>query len=180
MHFIADKGDPAWPKVIVYDESAKFDQWLEEQSFSKSLSIAYRYDGQSGVAAAFPLFIVRNYEVSLTGGWLVNRIYFEGPRLEDFAWTLLYTASASNWMGSYVSGGLEWDKSTNSTTNTTSTVAYFVGEIGMKFRVNMVHTPAKFLARITDFWGVRTGVKATGGFDIKELSYVLEFGAGTF
>ena len=46
-------------------------------------------------------------------------------------------------------------------------VAYFVGEIGMKFRVNMVHTPAKFLAKLTDFWGVRTGVKATGGFDIK-------------
>jgi len=177
VHFIADKGNPNWPQVEGYGESANESRWLEDQDFSKSLSIAYRYDGQSGVAAAFPLFVVKNFEVSLTGGWLVNRVYFETDR---WAWTLLYTSSASNWIGSYFSGGLEWEDVRNPADSTTSEVAYFVGEVGMKFRVNMVHTPAKFLARITDFWGVRTGVKATGGFDIKQLSYVIEVGAGTF
>jgi hypothetical protein len=177
VHFIADKGDPNWPVVKGYGDAADPSRWLEDQDFSKSLSIAYRYDGQGGVAAAFPLFIVKNFEVSLTGGWLLNRVYIETDR---WAWTLLYTSSASNWIGSYFSGGLEWDDVRNASDSTSSEVAYFVGELGMKFRVNMVHTPAKFLAKITDFWGVRTGVKATGGFDIKQLSYVIEVGAGTF
>lgn len=175
--FIADKGKPDWPAVEGYGDAADPAHWLEDQDFSKSLSIAYRYDGQSGVAMAFPLFVVKNFEVSLTGGWLLNRVYIETDR---WAWTLLYTSSASNWMGSYFSAGLEWDDVRNQADSTTSEVAYFVGELGMKFRVNMVHTPAKFLAKITDFWGIRTGVKATGGFDIKQLSYVIEVGAGTF
>lgn len=175
--FIADKGDPNWPKMIKSDGEAEFDAWLEDQSFSKSLSIAYRYDGHSGVALAFPLFIVKNYNVSLTGGWLVNRVYLETDR---WAWTLLYTASASNWIGSYFSGGLEWVDTQNATTGAATETAYFVGELGVKFRVNMTHTPLKFLGALTDFWGIRTGVKATGGFEIKQLDYVIEVGAGTF
>lgn len=177
VHFIADKGDPNWPETIEYDSDAKFNNWIEDQSFSKSLSIAYRYDGAGGVALAFPLFIVKNYNVSLTGGWLVNRVYIETDR---WAWTLLYTTSASNWIGSYFSGGLEWVDGENATTGASTETAYFVGELGMKFRVNMVHTPLKFLSKLTDFWGVRTGVKATGGWDIKQLNYVIEVGAGTF
>jgi len=175
--FIDDKGDPDWPKMIKSDGEAKFDAWIEDQAFSRSLSIAYRYDGDEGVALAFPLFIIRNYNVALTGGWLVNRVYLETERT---AWTLLYTASASNWIGSYFSGGLEWVRTEDTTNDTSSTLAYFVGELGVKFRVNMTHTPLKFLGAITDFWGIRTGVKATGGFDIKQLNYVIEVGAGTF
>jgi hypothetical protein len=172
QHFIADKGDPGWPEIISYGES-RYHHWLEDQSFSRSLSIAYRYDGQSGVAAAFPLFIVKNYNVELTGGWLVNRVYFEKDR---WAWMLMYTPSASRWVDSYVSGGLEWVDVPNGASN----VAYFVGELGVKFRANMQHSPAKFLAKLTDFWGVRAGIQATGGFEIGQLNYVLEIGAGTF
>ena len=177
VHFIADKGDPNWPELIEYNADAKFNKWIEDQSFAKSLSIAYRYDGSSGAAFAFPLFIIKNYNVSLTGGWLVNRVYVETDR---WAWTLLYTTSASNWIGSYFSGGVEWVDTKNATTDVKTTTSYFVGELGMKFRLNMTHTPLKFLGALTDFWGVRTGVKATGGFDIKQLNYVIEVGAGTF
>ncbi len=176
-HHITNKGDPNWPILIEYTDAAKFDKWLEEQSFTKSLSISYRYDGHGGVAAAFPLFIVKNYNVSLTGGWLVNRVYIESDR---WAWTLLYTNSASNWIGSYFSGGIEWVDTTNATTNEKATASAFVAELGMKFRVNMTYTPLKPLAKITELWGLRVGVKATGGFDIDQLTYVLEFGAGAF
>ena len=181
VRFMDDKGDPNWPKTIEYDGSAKFLRWLEEYSFTKSLSIAYRYDGNSGVSAAFPLFIVKNFEVGITGGWLVHRIYFSGPRLQNFAWTLLYTRAASNWVGGYVSGGIEWAKVTNSsTTTTTSTDANFVGELGVKFRANVAHTPLHFMSKLTDFWGLRVGVKATDAFTIQRLDYVIEIGAGAF
>lgn len=174
--FINDKGSAAWPEVKEYASTGNYENWLEDRAFATSLSIAYRYDGRSGVAAVFPLFVVKNMNIGLTGGWLMNRVYVQQDR---WAWMLLYTSSASNWIGSYVSGGAQWTRTSDSVTGS-ATTADFVGELGMKFRVNMVHTPAKFLARITDFWGVRVGLKATGGFDIDQLAYVIEVGAGTF
>ena len=50
----------------------------------------------------------------------------------------------------------------------------------MKFRVSMVHSPLKFLTFFTDYWGFRAGIKNRGFFDIKQLTYVFEVGAGSF
>ena len=178
MHFIADKGDPDWPQVKGYERIGRRGELARGPGLLEVAVHRVPLRRPSGVAAAFPLFIVKNYEVGLTGGWLVNRVYFETDR-----WARGRCSTPR---------GLQLDRELLlrragmggrppiRPTSTTCKVAYFVGEIGMKFRVNMVHTPAKFLARITDFWGMRTGVKATGGFDIKQLSYVIEFGAGTF
>jgi hypothetical protein len=33
---------------------------------------------------------------------------------------------------------------------------------------------------LTDFWGVRLGIKSYGGMDVDRFSYVVEFGAGSF
>jgi hypothetical protein len=55
----------------------------------------------------------------------------------------------------------------------------FVLETGIKFRALLSHTPLKFLTNLTDFWGIRFGVKNKEFFDIKSLQYVVEFGAGT-
>ncbi|MGH7674125.1 MAG: hypothetical protein ACREMV_02540, partial [Gemmatimonadales bacterium] len=52
-------------------------------------------------------------------------------------------------------------------------------ETGLKFRVNVSHTPVKFLTFLTDYWGFRAGIKNRGFFDIDRLTYVLEFGAGS-
>ena len=41
-------------------------------------------------------------------------------------------------------------------------------------------TPLKFLGVLTPLWGLRLGVKKTGGFEVNRLNYVLEFGAGTW
>jgi hypothetical protein len=56
----------------------------------------------------------------------------------------------------------------------------FVFETGLKFRVNVMHTPIKFLGTFTPYWGLRAGIKNRGAFDVNRLSYVLEFGAGSF
>ncbi|MCP5016065.1 MAG: hypothetical protein GY938_12460, partial [Ketobacter sp.] len=39
----------------------------------------------------------------------------------------------------------------------------FVYEAGIKVRGNVKYSPLKFLGVLTDFWGVRLGVKARGG-----------------
>ena len=56
----------------------------------------------------------------------------------------------------------------------------FVLETGIKFRALLSHTPLKFMTKLTDFWGVRFGVKNKGFFDINSLQYVVEIGAGTW
>ena len=61
------------------------------------------------------------------------------------------------------------------------TTTDFVMETGLKFRVNMKYSPLKFLAKVTDFWGFRLGLKYQGNvWDIKNLGLVMEIGAGTF
>jgi hypothetical protein len=56
----------------------------------------------------------------------------------------------------------------------------FVLETGLKFRAQIGSTPLKFLSFFTDFWGIRAGIKNYGFFDIDQLTYVLEVGAGSF
>ncbi len=180
--FITDKGYPNWPSEIPDTDIEKFRSWVNAESFVKSLSIALRYDGDLGLSLVFPLFVVKNFEDPLAGGFLVNRMYLKDKNLRDFAWTLLYTTSASRWFDGYLSTGYEWDVidllETNG--NSTKTQGDFVLETGVKFRVNMAQTPLKFMTKLSDFWGFRIGVKNTGFIDINKLTYVLEIGAGTW
>jgi len=177
VRFIADKGDPDWPVVQEVGTLSDFGDWVSAESFIKSVSIAYRYDGQGrgGVSCTFPLFIVRPYNEPMGGGWINNRLYFKDYNLRDVGWQLQYTASASRWVDPYASAGAERDKRDDG-----GSVTYGVVEQGVKFRVNMVHSPLKFLAKVTDFWGLRIGLKARGLFPVSDWNYVFEFGAGTF
>ena len=182
VHFITDKGDPNWPVEIPDTDLRKFQDWVGAESFVKSLSIALRADGNLGVSFVFPLFIVKNFEDPLAGGFLVNRIYLKDKKLRDFAWTFLYTTSASRWIDGYLAAGYEWDiiDLPEGSEKETMTESDIVLETGIKFRVSMSHSPLKFLTKFTDFWGLRLGVKNTGFWDIKKMTYVVEFGAGTW
>jgi hypothetical protein len=182
VHFIADKGPEDWPELA---EASDLDQLLEvidTDTFVKSLSIAYRADGSQGISFVFPLFIVKNFEDPLAGGFVVNRIYFQDKNLRDFGWNLLYTLSASRWMDPYISGGYEGDVEDAPAGSPDETVSNhdFVMETGFKFRANVKHSPMSFLSSITDFWGLRLGMKYKGFWDVGELSYVVEIGAGTW
>jgi hypothetical protein len=181
--FIADKGNPDWPKIKPYTDLTRFQRWVAEAgSFVKSLSVAVRADGDLGVSIIFPLFIVKHLQEPLSGGWIVNRIYFKDKDLRDFAWTMLYTASASRWMEGYLSAGFEWDEEWDGTDlpQNIETTRNFVLETGVKLRANVAGTPLKFLSRLTDFWGLRLGIKNTGFIDIDNMTYVIEFGAGSW
>lgn len=169
-----DKGDENWPAVEEYSTMKKFSQWSDSESFVKSLSVSYRYDGQSGVSFVFPLLVVKNVSDPIGGGWLVNRVYLKDTGLRDISYNLLYTSSASRWLDGYFTFGWEWDDDgTNITTCTMS-------EVGIKLRFNMGATPLKFLSTLTDFWGVRVGLKYLGVWDVKHLGYAMEVGAGSF
>jgi hypothetical protein len=108
--YIGDKGTDPWPALIELNDWNSFARWMEFESFVKSLSFSYRYDGDHGLSLVFPLFIVKNYEEKMTGGYLSHRVYFKDKGFRDFGWMLHYTPSASRWLDSYFSLGVEWDK----------------------------------------------------------------------
>jgi len=169
-----DKGDEDWPSIAVFDGLKKFQRWAETEDFVKSVSVAYRYDGDPGISFAFPLLVVKSVTDPVAGGWLVNRIYLKDHKLRDFSWNVLYTSSASRWLDGYFTYGWEWDDDGTSTTTHTMT------EVGIKMRFNIGTSPVKFLSGLTDFWGLRIGVKNLGIWDWNHIGYAMEVGAGVW
>jgi hypothetical protein len=178
VHFV-DKGHYDWPAVDQEAEVEKIVDWLADESFAKSISISARFDDDAGISVVFPLFVVKNFNDPVTGGWLVNRIYLKDHRWRDFGWNVIYTPSASRWIDSYVSVGLEVDKEDDPAGGVRRDTA-FATETGIKFRGNISKSPLGFLGALTDFWGLRVGVRYKGYKNFSELGYVVEIGAGTF
>jgi hypothetical protein len=178
--YIADKGDPGWPQVEPDTDAEQFERWLRDESFARSWALAFRADGDLGLSLAFPLLVVKNVQDPLGGGWLVNRIYLKDTDLRDFGWLLHYTTSASRWVDGYVAAGWERDV-VDAAPGGTSVRNLFVTETGVKLRVNIHHTPMKFLAKLgTDFWGLRVGIRTVDLWDFDQIGYVIEFGAGSW
>jgi hypothetical protein len=176
-HFMDDKEVPNWPEVR-HASGEGLRNWVNQGSVVKTLAVNFYYDGQAGLSLAFPLLVVKNVEDPIGGGFIVNRMYWKGHNLENFGWMALYTPSASRWFDTYLSSGCEWD---HETVNGKDDVqANFVLETGFKLRVNLSHSPLKFLKVLTDFWGVRAGIKNYGITDIDRLTYVFEVGAGAW
>ncbi len=176
--FLVDKYVQGWPDIQEASELQGLVDWIEEGAVEKALSIALYSDGErAGVSWVFPLLIVRNFEVPLSGGFLVQRMYLK-DKLRDFGWMMMYAPSASRWVDTYFAAGVEWDSKVID--GIRSRDADFVLETGFKFRANISRTPLRFLTFFTDFWGVRAGVKNTGFFDIERLTYVFEVGAGVW
>jgi hypothetical protein len=179
--YIADKGDPDWPEVVPDTDLKKFETWLGDESWAKSWAVALRADGDVGVSLAFPLLIFKNVQDPLGGGWFVNRIYFKDKDLRDFGWMVHYTGSASRWIDGYLSAGWEYDVVDTDAMGGTRARNLFVTETGFKLRVNIHHTPAKFLAELgTDFWGLRVGIRTVDIWNFDQIGYVIEFGGGSW
>ena len=178
-HLMSDKVVPNWPSVEGLNDAKGWGKALNDGAVIKSLSIAYRYDGDGGLVWSFPFFVVKHLEDPMTGGYILQRMYVRGPNLRDFGWTALYVPSASRWLDSYFSAGAENLHSSDSTGVVTGHWA-FVLETGIKFRVNINETPLKALHVLTDYWGLRAGLRYRGAMNINRLGYVLEFGAGSF
>ena len=145
----------------------------------KSFAVNARYDNAWGVSLTFPLLIVKNVETPIIGGWMVNRIYLQGENFRDFGYNILITPSASRFMDPYFSAGVESNYKVDSL-GTSSRKEDFVLETGLKFRANVIFSPLKFLSFLTDFWGLRIGIKNTGFPLIKNLGYTFELGAGVW
>jgi hypothetical protein len=113
-------------------------------------------------------------------GYILHRMYLTWGDSDNFGWQLLYTSSASRWVDPYFSAGAEWQGEIVTEDATIDDRIDFVLETGLKFRAQIGHSPVKFLSFLTDFWGLRIGIKNYGFFDIDRLTYVLEVGAGSF
>ena len=168
-----------WPEELSSQSAKQTLKFLQEGTALKSLSIAYRADGDQGFSFVFPFFVVQHLEDPMTGGFILQRMYLKDEKLRDFGWTALYTRSASRWLDPYLSAGVEWDSEVD-TAGVRTTQSAFVFETGLKFRVNLAMSPLKFMAVLTDYWGIRLGVKNTGFWDVNRITYVFEFGAGSF
>jgi hypothetical protein len=126
------------------------------------------------------LLIVKNVQDPLTGGWLVNRVYLKGESLRDFGWLIQYTGSASRWVDGYIAAGWERDI-VDVAEGGTRVQNEFVTETGVKLRINIHHTPVKFLGKLgTDFWGLRVGIRTVGLWNFDQIGYVVEIGAGSW
>lgn len=169
-----EKGYEDWPYISEDRGVEKLAEALDGEQFIKSVSIAARFDDEIGMSVVFPLFILKHFNDPVSGGWLLNRMYFKDKRLRDFSWQLLYSPSASRWFDQYLSAGAEWDRE-NGRTST-----YFATEAGVKLRFSVAHSPLAFFAKLTDFWGLRAGIRYRGYKEFSELGYVIEVGAGTF
>jgi len=173
-----DKGHPDWPDAQEAQTMDELTKWVDSEDFVNSLSFALRYDGDLGISFVFPLLILKNVNEPITGGWLVNRIYFKDTKLRDFGWNVMYTSSASRWLDGYFSGGLEVD--VYDTTEGEMSRTGFVSETGIKLRGNISHSPISFLSFLSDFMGLRVGIRYRGFENFDEIGYIVEFGAGSF
>jgi hypothetical protein len=195
--FMKSKEVKDWPEQGQAEGMQDYMTWLDEGSIVKSLSIAARADGDYGISFVFPLFVVKNFEDPMSGGFIVNRMYIKDKDFRDFGWQLMYTPSASRWFDTYFAAGVEWDKDDRWVNEgdpdasvpdnpeevpgwerVTFTDTDFTMETGIKFRVNV--ESMKFLSWATDFWGLRAGILNKGFFDINKLTYVIELGAGAW
>ena len=177
--FMKSKEVVDWPEETEKSDLKGFLDWNQEGTLKNSLAVSLLYDGSLGVAWVFPFFIVKNFEVSLSGGFIVHRMYLKDDGFRDFGWQFMYTNSASRWFDTYFGAGVEWDaEPTTADPSVWKTETDFVLETGLKFRANV--EAIKWLSWATPFWGVRFGVKNYGFANIDKLTYVIEFGAGAF
>ena len=171
-----------WP-VVIYKGRELF-RWFKAGQVISSVGISYRFDnGLNGFSVTLPLLIVKNVEAPIIGGWIVNRFYMQGKNLDNLGYDILYTPSASRFLDSYVSAGVEFEdiNTTDSNNVTTSSLdTYFVMELGVKLRANVRYSPLKFLGFISDFWGIRLGMKNKGFSKISDINYIFEVGAGVW
>ena len=172
--------DEDWPIIKVLTGTSKFYDWWQAENFIHSLALAFRWNDVTGLSLSFPLLVVRNVEAPVVGGWLVNRIYLQDRNLRDIGYGILYTPSASRFLDGYFALGYEVDRFPAANGDGLDHRSDFVYEVGIKMRGNVKYSPLKFLGVLTDFWGVRLGVKAWGFMQIDELSYVFEIGAGVW
>ena len=175
-HKMKEKETAGWPVVKSSAEFRPIIDALAEGRELKPFSVAFRADGDPGLAVAFPLLVVKNVREPLAGGYIVNRMYFKDDNLRDWAWMAMYTPSASRWFDQYLAAGIETDRFDNEDGSVGKT-RDFVLETGVKFRFR---APNRVFGAITDFWGFRAGVKSLGAIDIEHLSYVIEVGAGVW
>ena len=178
--FVADKEVEGWPEVEQVETWAQVESWVTSGALKRSLSIALYADGNLGFSWVFPFFIVKNFHVAMSGGYILHRMYLTWGDSDNFGWQLLYTNSASRWVDPYFSAGAEWQGEYVSDGDVIDDRIDFVLETGLKFRAQIGSSPVKFLSFLTDFWGFRIGIKNYGFFDIDRLTYVLELGAGSF
>jgi len=178
--YIADKGDPDWPEIETDTGVKQFERWVTDESWARSWALAVRgANDDLGFSLSFPLLLLKNVQDPLGGGWFVHRIYFQGSELEDFGWMINYSPSASRWFDGYFALGYEWDYEV--VDGAGQTTSHFVTESGVKFRLNIHHSPLKFLAKLgTGFWGFRAGIQFRGVWSFDSIGYVVEFGAGSW
>ena len=178
QHIIENHEVPGWPIVRKISTLEEFESWTDRDIAIKSLSISYRYDGSGGLSFVFPFFVVKHLNDSMTGGYIMHRMYLK-DHFKDFGWMAMYMPSASRWLDTYFAAGAEYDVEQDADGNDVGDWD-FVLETGLKFRVNVTYSPLKFLSFLTPYWGLRLGIKNSGAFAIDNLGYVIEFGAGSF
>ena len=113
----------------------------------------------------------------LSGGYLVNRLYASDQNLRDWGWMVMYTPSGSRSFTRTCAGDIDTNRFENEDRHHREDPGVRGRRAGIKLRFR---APNRILGSITNFWGFRAGVKSVGAFDIDDLSYIIEIGAGVW
>lgn len=105
--FLVGKEIPDAPEIEDLTTLKEAFDWLDTGALKRSLLISFYTDGRAGFSWSFPFFVVKNLNVSMTGGYVLHRMYSKGDNLRGFDWTALHTPSASRWVDTYLAAGAE-------------------------------------------------------------------------
>ena len=178
QNFLVAKEVPNGPEQNDITGIGQALSWMDAGALKRSFSVSAYTDGRWGFSWSFPFFVVKNLQIPMSGGYVLHRMYLKGTNLRDFGWTAMYANSASRWVDSYMAAGVEWrDVGMDGVVDVKPD---FVLDMGLKFRGQIGKSPLGFLSVLTDFWGIRLGIKNYGISDIEHLTYIMEIGAGSF
>ncbi len=178
QNFLVDKEVANGPRQKDITSMSQALSWMDAGALKRSFSASVYTDGRWGVSWSFPFFVAKNLQIPMSGGYVMHRMYLKGDNFKDFGWTAMYANSASRWVDSYLAVGVEWrDVGLGGVEDIQPD---FVLDFGLKFRGQIGKTPIGFLSALTEFWGVRLGIKNYGISDIEHLTYIMEIGAGSF
>lgn len=133
--------------------------------FTKTLSMVYRYNEGHCFDFSIPLLFLKNVEMPVIYGWIVNKLGFNFNKKVWF-YNLQYSSSASRFIDPYFSAGIQFSNHIK---------PEYIIEGGGKIRVKFKWSPFLMQAGVGFSYNLTTNIE-----QIKKISTVFEIGVGGF
>lgn len=155
-------------KDYIVEDNLKIKEEYEPiipNDFTKTLSMVYRYNEGHCFDISIPLLFLKNVEMPVIYGWIVNKLGFNFNKKVWF-YNLQYSSSASRFIDPYISAGIQFSNHIK---------PEYIIEGGGKIRVKFKWSPFLMQAGVGFSYNLTTNIE-----QIKKISTVFEIGVGGF